>query len=141
MHLIKETYFSFRFMTGFIYNIISILSQGLIWPAQWLSPKMAAFVRGRQNSFDQLAQTLTQPGKRIWMHCASLGEFEQGRPILEWFRKKHPETTLVVTFFSQSGYTVRKDTDLADVLFICHGTPDIMPKGFLIWSSPLRRFL
>lgn len=140
MHLIKETYFSFRFMTGFIYNIISILSQGLIWPAQWLSPKMAAFVRGRQNSFDQLTQTLTQPGKRIWMHCASLGEFEQGRPILEWFRKKHPGTTLVVTFFSPSGYTVRKDTDLADVVVYLPWDTRYNAKRFLDLVQPTSAF-
>ena len=116
MHLFKETYFSEIFMTGILYNIVSILTQGLLWPAQWVSPKMAAFIRGRQNSFEVLEACRKHPGKRLWMHCASLGEFEQGRPVLEWLRREQPSTTIVLTFFSPSGYSVRKHTHLADIV-------------------------
>ncbi len=55
--------------------------------------------------------------ERIWMHCASLGEFEQGRPILEALRKKHPDKSVVLTFFSPSGYEVHKNYPGADHIF------------------------
>ena len=54
----------------------------------------------------------------IWIHCASLGEFEQGRPVIEGIRKKHPEGKILITFFSPSGYEIRKNYELAD--FVCY---------------------
>lgn len=56
-------------------------------------------------------------GPVLWMHCASLGEFEQGRPVLEQFKKEHPSHRILLTFFSPSGYEVRKNTALADWVF------------------------
>ncbi len=66
-----------------------------------------------------MARLFNPSERRIWIHCASLGEFEQGRPLIEAFKKQHPEYKIVLTFFSPSGYEVRKDYDQADyVLYL-----------------------
>lgn len=61
-------------------------------------------------------------GKRIWIHCASLGEFEQGRPLIEAIRKKDPSSVIILSFFSPSGYEIRKNYSQADV--VCYLPPD-----------------
>ena len=78
-------------------------------------PKLKLFLEGRK-------QTLNSPNlsihpKRFWFHCASLGEFEQARPVIESLKQKDPTISIVVTFFSPSGYELRKDYALADAVF------------------------
>ena len=55
--------------------------------------------------------------RRIWFHCASLGEFEQGRPLIERIKQRHPEYKIVLTFFSPSGYEIRKNYEYADYIY------------------------
>ena len=100
-----------------IYNIITILFSGLI---QLCSPLLNAKIRqwaeGRKNWRTRYRQQF-QPGEKVfWMHVASLGEFEQGRPVLELFRKNHPDWQIVLTFFSPSGYEMRKNYPVADLI-------------------------
>lgn len=79
------------------------------------SSKAKAFVSGRGNVFRELEQKFRHQSTRVfWIHCASLGEFEQGRPIIEAIKKEFPETFILLTFFSPSGYEVRKKYDQAD---------------------------
>ena len=66
--------------------------------------------------FDILGSTLDPTRKSIWFHCASLGEFEQGVPIIKAVKKKFPDHQIVVSFFSPSGYENKKNTTLADVV-------------------------
>jgi 3-deoxy-D-manno-octulosonic-acid transferase len=81
-------------------------------------PKAAAWVAGRRGLLAHIRQTIgADPAPRVWFHCASLGEFEQGRPLLEAYRKAHPGTKVVLTFFSPSGYEIRKDWPGADYIF------------------------
>ena len=81
-------------------------------------PKAAAWVAGRRGLLAHIARTIgADPAPRVWFHCASLGEFEQGRPLLEAYRKAHPGTKLVLTFFSPSGYEIRKTWPGADYIF------------------------
>ena len=81
-------------------------------------PKAAAWVAGRRGLLAHIDQTLAaDPAPRLWMHCASLGEFEQGRPLLESLRRRYPDHKLVLTFFSPSGYVVRRDWPGADYVF------------------------
>ncbi len=81
-------------------------------------PKAAAWVAGRRGLLAHIRRTIgTDAAPRVWFHCASLGEFEQGRPLLEAYRKAHPATKLVLTFFSPSGYEIRKDWPGADYVF------------------------
>lgn len=80
-------------------------------------PKARQWVDGRQDWQARLQQQLgPDPAPRIWVHCASLGEFEQGRPLLEALRQQYPQHKLVLTFFSPSGYEVRKDWPGADYI-------------------------
>ena len=81
-------------------------------------PKAAAWVAGRRGLLPRLAGALADdPAPRVWFHCASLGEFEQGRPLMEAYRRAHPGTKIVLTFFSPSGYAVRQDWPGADYVF------------------------
>lgn len=81
-------------------------------------PKAAAWVGGRRGLLAHIRHTLgADAAPRVWFHCASLGEFEQGRPLLEAYRRAHPGTKVVLTFFSPSGYEIRKDWSGADYIF------------------------
>src|SRR5438034_868621 len=80
--------------------------------------KALLFIKGRKGLLIRIRYALiNERRQRIWMHCASLGEFEQGRPVLEKIRKKYPDFAIVLTFFSPSGYEVRKDYKGADYIF------------------------
>lgn len=75
-------------------------------------------VHGRKNVFSKIKANATPPNQQlIWMHCASLGEFEQGRPVLESLKQQFPHITIVLTFFSASGYEVMKDYKGADHIY------------------------
>ena len=80
--------------------------------------KAKLFVKGREGLAEKIKLAMAAEKRQsIWMHCASLGEFEQGRPVLEALRKLYPQYAVVVTFFSPSGYKVRKDYKGADHVF------------------------
>lgn len=78
--------------------------------------KIKLGVQGRKNTFAQLKQSLLPTDKTFWFHCASLGEYEQGLPVFEKLKVRYPTHKIVLSFFSPSGYEVRKNTDLADVV-------------------------
>ncbi len=81
-------------------------------------PKAALFYNGRKNIFSHLQQVFENEKRQvIWVHCASLGEFEQGRPIIESVQKDFPKYCILLTFFSPSGYEIRKDYQGADYVF------------------------
>jgi 3-deoxy-D-manno-octulosonic-acid transferase len=85
--------------------------------AAWFHPKAKAWVNGRKNWQQQHRQSLQQKpqqGPLVWVHCASLGEFEQGRPIIEGLKAQQPNVRILLTFFSPSGYEVRKAYPEAD---------------------------
>ena len=71
---------------------------------------------GRKNTFQIIASGISPEDKTIWFHCASLGEFEQGVPVMESLRTTHPDHKIIVSFFSPSGYENKKNTPLADVV-------------------------
>ncbi len=79
--------------------------------------KAKLWVSGRKNLFGHLQKNLSKDSREvIWFHCASLGEFEQGRPLIERIRSQHPEFKILLTFFSPSGFEVRKNYAGADVV-------------------------
>ncbi len=78
--------------------------------------KARFFVRGRKNWEEILTQKIDRNAKYIWFHCASLGEFEQGRPVIEELKEQFPKYKIILTFFSPSGYEIRKNYALADVV-------------------------
>ncbi|MET0572956.1 MAG: glycosyltransferase N-terminal domain-containing protein [Pedobacter agri] len=80
--------------------------------------KAKLFINGRKNLFQDIENQVNSNQKHIWFHFASLGEFEQGRPVLEKLKAVYPEKKIVVTFFSPSGYEIRKNYALADVFYL-----------------------
>ena len=99
----------------FLYNIITLLAAQLLKIVALFSPKMRLFVDGRKSVFQTLADKIQSSDKTIWFHAASLGEYEQGLPVIEAIKQQFPSHKIVVTFFSPSGYEVRKNNTVADV--------------------------
>jgi 3-deoxy-D-manno-octulosonic-acid transferase len=102
----------------FLYNIALGLYGLLLRLVAPFVPKAAAWVAGRRGLLAHIRHTIgNDAAPRVWFHCASLGEFEQGRPLIEAYRKAHPGTKVVLTFFSPSGYEIRKNWPGADYIF------------------------
>jgi 3-deoxy-D-manno-octulosonic-acid transferase len=98
----------------FLYNITITLTDFLLKIIALFNPKMKLFVAGRKTVFDTLSQKISATDKTIWFHAASLGEYEQGLPVIEKIKEKYPSHKIVLTFFSPSGYEVRKNNIVAD---------------------------
>jgi len=99
-----------------LYSISIRLFSLLIKLAAPFNIKAKQICKGRRQTFRILNEKI-KPGDRVaWVHCASLGEFEQGRPIIETIKKQYPEFKILLTFFSPSGYEIRKNYDLADCI-------------------------
>lgn len=101
-----------------IYNLVVQSYFAIIHLAALFSGKARRWVLGRITWRQQLAEQYKPGGPTVWMHCASLGEFEQGRPLLEAIRTQYPHIKIVVSFFSPSGYEVRKNYTGAD--YVCY---------------------
>ena len=99
----------------FIYNLLAVFSEFLLKIIALFNPKIKLFVDGQANSFGILKAKIKAYDKMIWFHAASLGEYEQGLPLMEKIRSKYPNHLIVLTFFSPSGYEVRKNNGVADV--------------------------
>lgn len=80
-------------------------------------PKARLWIEGRKDLFRRMREAIAPTDRIIWIHVASLGEFEQGRPIIEQLRKTHPEYKILLTFFSPSGYEIRKNYKGVDYIF------------------------
>ncbi|MDQ2179681.1 3-deoxy-D-manno-octulosonic acid transferase [Marinifilum sp. D714] len=101
----------------FFYNLSIRLYVLLIRIAAFFNPKAKQWVVGRKNVFTKLQKAIHGEEDIIWFHSASLGEFEQGRPVIESFKEKYPNSKILLTFFSPSGYEVRKNYEGADYIF------------------------
>ncbi|MGB7394101.1 MAG: glycosyltransferase N-terminal domain-containing protein [Pricia sp.] len=99
-----------------IYDLIVKISWFFLKILASFNAKINLFVSGRKSSLERIRSGISHRDKVIWMHVASLGEFEQGRPIIERLRAEYPSHKLVVTFFSPSGFEVKKDSSVADVI-------------------------
>jgi 3-deoxy-D-manno-octulosonic-acid transferase len=100
---------------SFIYNFILLFVSQILNILALFSPKLNLFVRGRKSVFETLKNKIQATDKTIWFHAASLGEYEQGLPVIEKVKEKYPNHKIVLTFFSPSGYEVRKNNTIADV--------------------------
>lgn len=101
----------------FLYNLCILIYSQLIRLAALRHPKAKLWCDGRNEIFEKISAAIKPSDKIIWIHVASLGEFEQGRPIIEKLRETHSEYKILLTFFSPSGYEVRKDYNGADYIF------------------------
>src|SRR6476620_9243930 len=116
--LITVNVFSLCNMGKFFYILFIKLypvGAGIISP---FNNKAKLWTKGRRDIFSLINNDLAQDkNNRIWIHCASLGEFEQGRPIIEALKKNYPECSIILTFFSSSGYEHQKNYKAADYIF------------------------
>lgn len=104
----------------FLYNLgIQLFNLG-IHISSLFKPKAKLWIKGRENWKENLKTQVEklQLQNCVWIHCASLGEFEQGRPVIQKIRKEHPSIKIVLTFFSPSGYEIQKNFALVD--FVCY---------------------
>ncbi|MBC5775298.1 3-deoxy-D-manno-octulosonic acid transferase [Pontibacter sp. KCTC 32443] len=101
-----------------LYDIGLKAYNGLLAVAAPFNQKAKLMLQGREREFERLQQALSgNTAPVVWFHCASLGEFEQGRPVIEAFKTQFPEYKIMLTFFSPSGYEVRKNYSGADFIF------------------------
>jgi len=98
----------------FLYSIVIFFYNAFITAASLFSSKAKLWVVGRKNWRKKLTANTPANGFDLWMHCSSLGEFEQGRPILETFRNDHPNSKILLSFYSPSGYEIRKHYKVVD---------------------------
>ena len=99
-----------------IYNTIVQISWFFLKILAFFNSKIKLFVEGRKKSFNILQEGIAKSDSTFWVHVASLGEFEQGRPIIEKLKAEYPLHKIVVTFFSPSGYEIKKNTTVADTV-------------------------
>jgi len=99
-----------------IYNIVIYFVLLGIAIASLFNEKVRKMWRGEREAFKILKQKVDPNAQYVWFHAASLGEFEQGRPLMERIRKDHPEYKILLTFYSPSGYEVRKNYEGADII-------------------------
>lgn len=99
-----------------MYNIAIYLYLLGVAVASLFDKKVKRMWRGEREAFEVLKQKVDPCSSYVWFHAASLGEFEQGRPLMERLRRRHPEYKILLTFFSPSGYEVRKDYGGADII-------------------------
>lgn len=100
----------------FVYSLLTHIAGYLLKIVALFNHKMKLFVTGRKDVFATLSQKINATDKVIWFHAASLGEYEQGLPIMEKVRELYPTHKILLTFFSPSGYEIRKNTKAADVV-------------------------
>ena len=112
-----------------IYNLAMYILELGVKLAALFSDKPAKMVKGHREVFDLLNSKIDRIARYIWIHAASLGEFEQGRPLIERIRKEYPQYKILQTFFSPSGYEVRKNYDGADIVcYLPIDTPSNVKK-------------
>lgn len=98
-----------------LYSTLTAVFEKVLPVSGLFSGKMKQFVNGRKTVFQTLENQLSETDKTIWFHCASLGEYEQGLPVMVALKVKYPQHKLVVTFFSPSGYENKKNSSIGDV--------------------------
>lgn len=99
----------------FLYNLLILFASQVVKLLALFSPKIKLFVNGRKEVFSKIREKIKLSDQTIWFHAASLGEYEQGLPVIEKIKVQYPNHKIVVTFFSPSGYEVRKNNTVADV--------------------------
>ena len=123
-----------------MYNLFIYLYLLGVAVCSLFNEKVRKMWRGEREAFRVLKEKVDPEAKYVWFHAASLGEFEQGRPLMEQLRRDHPEYKILLTFFSPSGYEVRKNYEGADI--ICYLPLDTIgnARRFLATVQPVMAF-
>jgi 3-deoxy-D-manno-octulosonic-acid transferase len=101
----------------FLYNLGIFLYRIVAWLIAPINEKAKYWIKGRRGLFSKMQAEIGKNSSIAWFHAASLGEFEQGRPLIEALKKERPEFKILLTFFSPSGYEVRKNYNGADYIY------------------------
>jgi len=101
-------------------------------------PKAKLWLKGRENIFSRLKDAIKDSDNIVWIHCASLGEFEQGKPIIEGYKKKYPNHNILLTFFSPSGFEIRKRYIGVDWIFYLPPDTKKNAKQFITIVKPIK---
>jgi 3-deoxy-D-manno-octulosonic-acid transferase len=120
----------------FLYNLVISIASFILKIVAVFSPKITLFVEGRKNVFSILQEKIKPTDKTIWFHSASLGEYEQGLPVIEKIKERYPSHKIILTFFSPSGYEVRKNNTVADVTLYLPLDTKSNAKQFLKLAHP-----
>lgn len=129
-------------MSKILYQLFAKAYPYTIKIASTVNNKARLWVKGREKLLQRMKELNHSGAPVVWMHCSSLGEFEQGRPLLEGIRKNYPTFKILLTFFSPSGYEVRKNYGTADYVFYL--PPDSQKNASLffdIWNPHLVLFV
>ena len=121
-----------------IYNISIWLYVVTIRIASLYNLKAKKWVKGRENIFSELEAVVKNQKNIVWFHCASLGEFEQGKPIIETYKLNHPAHQILLTFFSASGFEIKKNTALANWVFYLPADTTSNAKKFINLVNPIK---
>ena len=123
-----------------MYNLVIFLYLCGVAVLSIFNEKVRKMWRGERNAIRTIKEKLDPQAQYVWFHAASLGEFEQGRPLMEQLRREHPEYKILLTFFSPSGYEVRKNYEGADI--ICYLPLDTIlnARRFLRTIRPVMAF-
>jgi len=100
--------------------------------------KAKLWIKGRKAIFQKLAEATKEDQDIVWFHCASLGEFEQGKTVIESYKIKHPSHKILLTFFSPSGYEIRKNYDGVDWVFYLPADTKKNAKQFISIVNPIK---
>ena len=119
-----------------LYNIlISLYARCISLAGRWY-PKAQLWSEGRKGLFERMEQAIKPEDRIVWVHTASLGEFEQGRPVIEKIRARYPEYKILLTFFSPSGYEIHKNYQGADYIFYLPADTAQNARRFLDIAHP-----
>ena len=121
-----------------IYNISIWLYVVTIRISSLYNLKAKKWVKGRENIFSELESVVKNQKNIVWFHCASLGEFEQGKPIIEAYKLNHPTHQILLTFFSASGFEIKKNTALANWVFYLPADTTSNAKKFINLVNPIK---
>src|SRR6187431_909633 len=120
-----------------LYNLLMILGRLGLRVVSVFHPKAKAFVKGRKNLLLNIQRDFQHVNDPVvWVHCASLGEFEQGRPVIERLKREFPQLKILLTFFSPSGYEVRKNYDQADFIYYLPLDSARNARKFITYTKP-----
>lgn len=119
-----------------LYSIGIFIANLVLKVLALFNSKLKQGVEGRKETFKKLKNAIKSTDKTFWFHCASLGEYEQGLPVFKALKQQHPDAKVVLTFFSPSGYEVRKNAVIADVVVYLPFDTKSNAKRFLDIVNP-----
>ena len=119
-----------------LYNFCMIVYAALVRVASPFNKKAKLWCSGRKGMFERMRSAMSEGERIVWIHVASLGDFEQGRPLVDYIKENYPDHKILLTFFSPSGYEVRKNYKNADYVFYIPADTKRNVRQFLDIANP-----